>query len=374
LVYFSPPVLYSHHLGVNCARMPKIGISEVAKLANVSIGTVDRALHGRGRISETTRKRVLEVARELGYRPNLAARALSVGSRNIRIGVCIPREIHFFYDQIRHGIAAEGHRYEHLGLDFVYRPVDQLGASEVEKVKELLTTDIKALIVTPGDPKRLSPLIDEGEAKGIRVICVATDAPSSHRSTVVCVDPELNGRLAGELLGRLLPLRSQVAIVTGMLRTEDHRKKAEGFSSALPQTCPGAKVVQILEGHEDEDETFVKCVDLLRKLRRLAGLYVSTANCLPVCRALGALGLAGRVKLITTDLFREMVPYFEKGTIMASVHQRPYVQGQTAVRLAVDHLVSGRPIPPSSYLNPAIVLRSNLPLFREIREAESQTL
>jgi LacI family transcriptional regulator len=65
-----------------------------------------------------------------------------------------------------------------------------------------------------------------------------------------------------------------------------------------------------------------------------------------------------------------MVPYFEKGTIFASIHQRPYVQGQTAVRLAVDHLVSGRPIPPSRYLNPAIVLRSNLPLFREIREAE----
>ena len=355
--------------------MRKIGISEVAKLANVSIGTVDRALHGRARISESTRRRVLDVARKLGYRPNLAARALSVGLRNIRIGVCIPREIHFFYDQIRHGIAAEGRRYEHVGLDFVYRPVDRLGVGEVEKVKELLAAGIKTLIVTPGDPKRISPLINEAERAGIRVICVATDAPASHRSTVVCVDPELNGRLAGELLGRLLPPKSQIAIITGMLGTEDHRKKAQGFSDVLPQTCPGAKVVQILEGHEDEDETFVKCVDLLRKLRRLNGLYVSTANCLPVCRALGALKLAGRIKLITTDLFREMVPYFEKGTIMASIHQRPYVQGQTAVRLAVDYLVSGRPIPPSRYLNPAIVLRSNLPLFREIREAElSDTL
>jgi LacI family transcriptional regulator len=355
--------------------MRKIGISEVAKLANVSIGTVDRALHGRARISETTRKRVLEVARKLGYRPNLAARALSMGRGNIRIGVCIPREIHFFYDQIRHGIASEARRYEHLGLDFVYRPVDHLGVGEVEKVKELLASDIKALIVTPGDPKRLSPLVNEGEHAGIRVICVATDAPDSDRSTVVCVDPELNGRLAGELLGKLLPPKSLVAIVTGMLWTEDHRKKVQGFSDVLPQTSPGSKVVRVLEGHEDEDETFVKCIDLLRKLRRLAGLYVSTANCLPVCRALGALGLAGQMKLITTDLFREMVPYFEKGTISASIHQRPYVQGQTAVRLAVDHLVGGRPFPPSRYLNPAIVLRSNLPLFREIREAElSDTL
>ena len=354
--------------------MRKIGISEIAKLANVSIGTVDRALHGRARISENTRKRVLQVARELGYKPNLAARALAVGRGTIRIGVCIPREIHFFYDQIRHGIVAEARRYEHLGLDFVYRPVDRLGVGEVEKVKELIATDIKVLIVTPGDPRRLGPLINEAEGTEIRVICVATDAPTSHRSTVISVDPELNGRLAGELMGRLLLPRSQVVIVTGMLRTEDHRKKVQGFSDVLPQTCPGARIAEVLEGHEDEDETFVKCVDLLRKSKKVAGLYVSTANCLPVCRALSALGLAGRVKLITTDLFREMVPYFEKGTIVASIYQRPYVQGQTAVRVAVDHLLGGRPILPSHYLNPGIVLRSNLPLFREIRESEQSDI
>jgi LacI family transcriptional regulator len=349
--------------------MRRIGISEIAKLANVSTGTVDRAFHGRGRISDSTRQRVLQVARELGYKPNLSARALSVGRGTIRIGLCIPREIHFFYDQIRHGCVAEARRYEHLGLEFVYRPVDRLGVGEAEKFKELVATDLKALIVTPGDPSRLSPLINEAESKGIRVICVATDAPGSDRSTVICVDPELNGRLAGELMGRLLPPRSQVAIITGMLRTEDHRKKVQGFSDVLPQTCTGARITTVLEGHEDEDETFGKCVDLLHRFK-LAGLYVSTANCLPVCRALGAAGLAGRVKLITTDLFREMVPYFEKGTIVASIYQRPYVQGQTAVRLVVDHVVGGRQIPPLHYLNPGIVLRSNLPLFREIRESD----
>ncbi len=350
--------------------MRKIGISEIAKLANVSIGTVDRALHGRARINENTRARVLKVARDLGYKPNLAARALAVGRGTLRIGVCIPREIHFFYDQVRHGIVAEARRYEHLGIEFVHRPVDRLGVGEVEKVTELIGTDIKALIVTPGDPRRLTGLIDEAEERGIRVICVATDAPTSNRSTVVCVDPELNGRLAGELLGRLLLPKSQVIVVTGMLRTEDHRKKVQGFSDVLPRTCPGARIEEVLEGHEDEDETFVKCLDRLRKSKKVAGLYVSTANCLPVCRALSVLGLAGKVKLITTDLFREMVPYYERGIIVASIYQRPYVQGQTAVRLAIDHLVGGRPIPPSQYLNPAIVLRSNLPLFREIRESE----
>src|ERR1017187_1516876 len=133
--------------------MRRIGMAEIAKVAKVSIGTVGRALNGRGRINQATRQRVLQIARDLGYRPNLAARALSVG-KNFRIGVCIPKELHFFYDQVRRGIFGEARRHEHLGLEVLYRPVNRLGVGEIEKVKELLSSDIKALILTPGDPKR----------------------------------------------------------------------------------------------------------------------------------------------------------------------------------------------------------------------------
>ncbi len=349
--------------------MRRIGMAEIAKVSKVSIGTVGRALHGRGRINPATRQRVLQIARDLGYRPNLAARALSVG-RGFRIGVCIPKELHFFYDQIRGGIFSESRLHEHLGLEVLYRPVNRLGAGEAEKVKELLSCDIKALILTPGDPKKLTPLINEAQQKGILVVCLGTDAPGSARSSVVCVDPELAGRLAGELMGRLLPPKSQVGIVTGMLHTDIHNKTVRGFTELLPRTCPGAEVADVLEGHEDEDETFAKCMTLLSGSRKLAGIYVNTVNCLPVCRALSSTGRAGKVKLITTDLFREMMPYFEDGTIVASIHQRPYFQGQAAVRLVMEYLVSGRPVPPTFYLNPNVVLRSNVAGFREIRETE----
>jgi LacI family transcriptional regulator len=351
--------------------MRKIGIREIAKLANVSIATVDRALHGREGIKASTRQGILQFAQKTGYTPNLVARALSVGRASIRIGVCIPREIHFFYDQVRDGILAEASRYKHLGIDVVYRPVERLGTVEPERVKELLRSKIQGLIVTPGDPERLTPLINMAEEKGVRVICVATDAPVTRRSTVICVEPELNGRLAGELMGKLLPPESQVAIVTGMLRTEDHLKKTQGFCETFPQFCPGGKVAEVLEGHEDEEETFRKCFEFLGNARSLAGLYVSTVNCLPVCRALSARALCGKIKVITTDLFDEMVPHFKNGTIAGSIYQRPYVQGQIAVRLLMDYLVNRHPLPTTHYLSPHIVMTSNLYLFRETRGPQS---
>lgn len=343
------------------------GIHLIAEIAQVSIGTVDRALHGRGGINEATRQRILDVAHQIGYRPNLAARALSAAKASVRIGVCIPREIHFFYDQLWQGVLEEAERVSQFGIEFVNRPVQALGEGDREAFKELMGNGVDGIILTAGNPKNLRPLIDEAEAKGVRVVCVSTDAPESQRSSVVYVEPYLNGCLAGELMGKFVPPGSKVAVLAGMLMAEDHRRKAEGFSETFPKHCAGGKIAAVIEGHEDEDESFQKTFDLLRRIPALAGIYVNTVNCLPVCRALGARSLGGKVKLITTDLFLEMAHYFKKGTIAASIYQQPHRQGQIAVRVLADNLVSKVNFPSAVRLSPGVIMSSNFHLFREIR-------
>jgi LacI family transcriptional regulator len=66
-----------------------------------------------------------------------------------------------------------------------------------------------------------------------------------------------------------------------------------------------------------------------------------------------------------------MAPYFEKGTICASIYQQPYRQGQIAVRLLADHLTTKTSLPPTVYLSPGVVMSSNFRLFREIRLANA---
>jgi LacI family transcriptional regulator len=172
--------------------------------------------------------------------------------------------------------------------------------------------------------------------------------------------------LAAELMSKFVPPRSQVAVVTGIIETEDNGKKVNGFSRVFASECRGGEVIEIIEGHEDERETFEKCDRLLRNHPHLAGLYISTVNCIPVCRAIEARGRSGEIRVVATDLFSEMFPYFQSGTLSASIYQNPYRQGQTAVRLIVDHILHAHPFPPVRYLNPAIALKSNLTLFREM--------
>src|ERR1700722_3938379 len=248
----------------------KHGIHRIAEMASVSIGTVDRALHGRGGIKEATRKRILQIAQQIGYSPNLAARALSVAKSRVRIGVCVPKEIHFFYDQLWRGVLDEEHHLEHLGVEFENRPVQTLGEGDIEVFKQLVEGRVDGIVLTAGSPKQLTPLINEAEANGVRVVCVSTDAPDSRRSSIVCVEPHLNGCLAGELMGKFVPRGAKVAVVAGMLNTEDHRRKTDGFSDAFPRHCPGGKIAEVVEGREDEEESFEKTFDLLGRFPELA--------------------------------------------------------------------------------------------------------
>lgn len=350
--------------------MRKIGERQVAKLANVSLATVDRALNGRKGISESTRKRILAIVQSVGYRPDMAARALSAGRVPIRIGVCIPREIRHYFGLLLSGILTEARRLERLGVEVVYRPTARLGVEEVEKVSELLSEGVQAILIAPGDPVKLTPVLNLAESKNVRVVCVDTDAPDSRRSTAVSVNAEVAGKLAAELMGSFVGPQSQVAVITGMLDTEDHAQKTRGFLELYPQLSKGGRVVEVVEAHEEEEEAFEKCFALLEQYRSIRGLYVNTVNCLPVCRAICARGLSGEIALITTDLFRGMVPYFEKGTIRASIHGRPFIQGELAIRLVVDHIANHRPLPRFYHVSPHIVMKSNLYVFRETRDPD----
>jgi LacI family transcriptional regulator len=201
-------------------------------------------------------------------------------------------------------------------------------------------------------------------------MCVTTDTSRSRRSSVVCVDPELNGRLAAELMAKFVAQGSMVAMLTGMLSVEEHRLKAKGFREGFAHDCRDGRVVAVLEAHESAVESYRKTRRLLTDFPLLAGIYVSTVNSLPVCRALHD-AQRREVSLIVTDVFPEMIPHIRQGTIRASIYQDPYLQGQTAVRLLVEHWLHGAPIPTANYLNPVVVLRTNLHLFREVHTSKN---
>src|SRR6185369_10963428 len=86
-------------------KMKRVSHQDIAREANVSRVTVSLVLAGKDQTSEETRKRVMEVARRLRYRPNLLVRGMQTG-RTHAVGVIMPSSLHF-HGQIARGIHDE---------------------------------------------------------------------------------------------------------------------------------------------------------------------------------------------------------------------------------------------------------------------------
>ncbi len=337
------------------------GIREMAETLGVSIGTVDRALHDRPGISPETRRMVLGLAEKLGYRPNLAARLLS-SRRRRRVAVLFPKELASFWDLVRDGVFDVARSLQPNGVEVVYRPHQALGQGEVESLEQALREDFQGLLLAPGQPDALAPLIQEAHRRGIAVVCVNTDAPGTDRLCTVRVDAFACGGLAGELMGRFLGGKGRVVVVTGFSSTVDHAEKQQGFVRALRDGFPGIELAAVVEAHDDETEAYLKCVETFAGIRDLAGVYVTTANSPPVMRALADRHRETRTTTITSDLFPALVPLIQAGYIAATIDQRPWIQGQIAFRTMYGHLIEGAKPPPFVQLAPHVVMRSNLSL------------
>ena len=319
-------------------------------------------MHNRPGVSATTKRKVLRAAEKLGYRPNLAARFLS-SSKRITIGVAVPREVAYFYDEVREGIFEAARVFEPLGVKIINRPYDRFGAGELEALRDVLHEDISGLIISPAYPKNLSRHIDEAARRNVPVVCVASDAPGTKRLTSISVNPLVSGALAGELMGHFLGDANQVIVFIGMHATVDHEQKLQSFRSSFRTFCPRGKVASIVETHDEPTEAYRKCRKVLERYPLVKGIYVATANSMPVIKALEESGLAGKIKVIGTDLFPAMFPYIRSGTIAATIHQRAREQGARALQATVRFLTEKLQPPTQISVTPTIVMRSNLGLF-----------
>jgi LacI family transcriptional regulator len=127
--------------------------------------------------------------------------------------------------------------------------------------------------------------------------------------------------------------------------------------------APHLTLLPVVETHESPEDAYRQTVALLRSKTRPDAIYISTANSLPVLRALEENKLLGRVQVITTDLFHELVPLLESGQVLATLYQRPEAQGKLAFESLIAHVMNkDKPVRTHRFA-PHIILRSNLSLF-----------
>ena len=121
-------------------------ISEIAKLAGTSRGTVDRVINGRGKVNKELAEKIIEIVKSSEYEVNGSARALSMSQKKYVVGIVINSIGNPFFSRVRQGFEDSRKKWENFGLEMYYKEIR--GYNEEEQIEAI--DDVAA-------PRRLRP-------------------------------------------------------------------------------------------------------------------------------------------------------------------------------------------------------------------------
>src|SRR6202163_2304406 len=233
---------------------PQTILRDIANSLGTSIGSVHRALHDNPGVSPQTKARVLEMARTLGYRPNLAARYLS-SKKTLRISVNTLQGTTSFWDEVRAGIREEAASIVLENVELEFRTYPRLGEGEEGAFEAAIRDKVDGIITFPSRPQVLRPWIRRASRAQIPVVCVATDAPNSGRLGIVSVDTLASGSIAADLMGRFLRRQEgSIAITLFDMAITEHAEKCAAFEKPLRSFYPNLHLLEPIEDHDLQAE------------------------------------------------------------------------------------------------------------------------
>lgn len=342
-------------------------IYDLAEMTGFSVGTVNRALNGKTRIKEDTRRLILETAEKVGYKANPAAQGLH---RNpMKIGVVMFCPVFAYVDDIGRGILSAAKDLEKYNVDVVLRQIPftqthQCVLQTVDQLRQFREEKVNGVVLyhsssTKEEVDLLRAEINELTEAGIPVCTIANDISDSSRVFYVGI----NGYMAGQMAAELLYMSSKgrdVAVLTHSRESEINSKYIDGFLDfAGDDKFSSIKLYE----HFDEETLVIRETErMLAENPNLSGIYMTTASSTAACLHLQKHGKRG-CAIVTTDLVAHTPEILTDGTATAVIFQDPWRQGRCAIKSLYDYLLT-KNVADDYSITPGIILSSNLSAYQ----------
>ena len=278
--------------------MKRPTIADIAKRAGVSTGAVSYALNGLPGVSETTRQRILDIADEIGWRPNIAARALSA-SRAHAVGLVLARTartlgVEPFFMQFIAGLEAELSAH---GSALLLQVVDSHESAGEAMRQWWAERRVDGVIVTDlyGDDSRIALL----ERLGIPAVLVGRPRPNSVLPGVWSDD----AAAVTAVVDYLVTLgHRRIARVAGLSALDHTQVRTEAFRAAMRRH--GLRAAEVIDtDYTWEQGARITRTLLARKNRPTAITYdndVMAVAALGVAREMGV-SVPGELSIVAGD-------------------------------------------------------------------------
>lgn len=326
----------------------RVTINDVARVAGVSKGTVDRVLHNRGEVSAKSRDMVLKVVEELGFKPNLYA-SLLASQKSIRIQCIIPEYFTGeFWSLTDKGIQDAAELVSRYGV--IVEPVkyDQYDLASFRSACEKVLSDPPAgVLVAPMFGEETLKFVRILSEKGIPYIYIDSKLDEDGYFAYFGMQMYQSGYLCADILteGRKVPKKVFVIRIArdkeGL--SDPTADRRNGFVDYMTEHHPATEVVNVLIDPKNRyaidkvlDSTFSgydgeKFIVMFNSRIHLVADYIHRRG-LERCRVVGF------------DVLEKNLSALRNGNVQLLIAQHTDSQTVAAINALVDHILLGKPV------------------------------
>jgi LacI family transcriptional regulator len=227
-------------------KQTQITLSDLATRLQVSKVTISKALRDHPDIAPDTKQRIRELAEELGYTPNSAARNLSTRHTQT-IGLVVPKIAHFFFSSVIESVydTAFENNYE-----IILTVSQEDAAREIKHLKTLLSMRVDGLLISVSQQTQDTAIFDLVKKKGVPLVFFDRVFEDFGFSTVTVDDREGTARLVEQAIAAGY---TKIAHVAGFSHTSIGRERSAGFRGAMQKHGLPLREEWIVTGGFSED-------------------------------------------------------------------------------------------------------------------------
>lgn len=346
--------------------MKKYTIKDIAKLAGVSKGTVDRVIHKRGKVSPEALEKVTKLLEEIDYRPNPMARNLK-NNKIYKICIVLPNPEEDSYWKPCEDVINEAIKeYMPYGIDiqlFLYSPES---VESFQKINgEVLKIVPDAVLLAPLFYRESISVAQEYLSAGIKVSSFNNQVKSNQVINFVGQNLLQSGRVAAQLMHMIVPDKSTIVVChidESLINAVHMQEKERGFKDYFGSLNKGVYNVLTLSSSKEELDKTLN--DLLISNSSIAGIFVTTSKAYKVIEILNKNNYS-KLKVIGYDLLNENIDYLKNGLLSFLIHQSPNNQIHIGLTHLVEHFLFDKEIPNEKLLPIDIINAENLSSYIE---------
>jgi len=340
-----------------------VRIKDIAEMARVSEGTVDRVLHNRGKVSKEASERVLKVISSIGYKPNLFARTLG-SKKTFTIAVLVPDpKSDPYWNESSKGLNQSISEWEQYGIITKRYFFDSLNKdSFLEASLEAFHSKPDGVLAAPLFYYSAIPFFKELKLNNIPFVLIKTHIKEAEPLSFIGQDAFQSGELGAELLfyGHRSPCTYAIVHIQGDVDNSINLiEKEKGFRSFFDNLKDKNYKVVTANFNDPETSQFTEQLHQLLTTHQLKGIFVSNSKSYCIAQVLEKMGQTN-IRLVGYDLIEENLQYLRSGIINALINENQKRQASLGMNALANYLLNKTLVSKMTLLPLEIITQKNL--------------